>query len=162
MTARGPRAGWLAALMILAAAPPLHALDFKDGRWRIVIETETRGMAVKIPPKYQYEHCLTKKDFKPDLAPLHASCRTTDTATDDDEITWKFACRERGANVHGHGKLKFSGTRFTGTLNTISEHPKPLEVVQKLTGRYLRECRPEDKRAPGKATPKLRDYEETK
>ena len=105
MTARHPRARWLAALMILAAAPPLHALDFKDGRWRIVIETETRGMAVKIPPKYQYEHCLTKKDFKPDLAPLHASCRTTDTATDDDEITWKFACRERGANVHGHGKL---------------------------------------------------------
>jgi hypothetical protein len=148
---------------MICAATSAQALDFKDGRWRVVIETETRGMAVKIPPKYQYEHCLTKKDFKPDLAPLHASCRTTETETDDDEITWKFACRERGANVHGHGQLKFSGTRFTGALNTVSEHPQRIEVVQKLSGRYLGECRQADKRAPAAKPPaKLRDYEDTK
>lgn len=149
--------------LILAAATPLHALDFKDGHWRVVIETETRGMAVNIPPKYQYERCLAQKDLKPDLTPLHASCRTTDTVTDGDEITWKFACRERGANVHGHGRLKFSGTRFQGTLSTISEYPQRLEVIQKLSGRYLGACKPGNQRArPGKPPARLRDYDETK
>jgi hypothetical protein len=161
VTARLIGAGLAAALALAATSG--HALDFKDGRWRVIIETQTRGMAVKIPPKYQYEHCLTKRDFKPDFTPLHASCRTMDTVMEDDEITWKFACRERGANVHGHGNLRFSGTRFSGALNTVSEYPERLEVVQKLTGRYLGECRAADRRAPErKPAPKLRPYEETK
>jgi hypothetical protein len=156
-----PRSLLLGALG-LAVAAPLQALDFKDGRWRVVIETETRGMAVKIPPKYQYEHCLAQKDFKPDLTPLHASCRTTDTVTDDDGISWKFACRERGANVHGHGRLKFSGTRFHGILSTISEYPERFEVTQKLSGRYLGACRPGDPRTrPGKPPARLREYDAT-
>ncbi len=152
----------LPGVLALAVATPLNALDFKDGRWRVVIETETRGMALKIPPKYEYEHCLTQKDFKPDLTPLHAACRTTDTVTDGNEITWKFACRERGANVHGHGKLVFSGSRFRGTLSTISEYPQPFEVIQKLSGRYLRACQPQDRQKQPKPPVQLRDYEDTK
>ena len=131
----------------------------------MVIETETTGMAVKIPPKYQYEHCLTQHDFKTDLAPLHASCRTTDTVTDGDEITWKFACRQSGANVYGHGRLTFSGRRFQGLLSTVSEYPQRFEVVQKLSGRYLRECRPEDRRTqpqPDAPAQPMREYDETK
>jgi hypothetical protein len=152
----------LLVLSSLIAAAPAAALDFKDGRWRVIIETETRGMAVKVPPKYQYEHCLTKKDFKTDLAPLHASCRTTDTVTDEEQVTWKFACRESKSIVHGHGKLKFSGSRFEGTLTTISEHPQRLEVLQKLTGRYLGACNLKEKQAaPGKRAP-LQDYDAIK
>jgi hypothetical protein len=153
----------LPGALALAAPAPLHALDFEDGRWRVVIETNASGMAVKIPPKYQYEHCLTQRDFKTDLAPLHAACRTTDTVTDGDEITWKFACRQSGANVYGHGKLTFSGRRFQGTLSTVSEYPQRFEVVQKLSGRYLRACRPEDKRtAPGTLAAPMPEYDETK
>jgi hypothetical protein len=152
----------LPGLLALAVATPLNALDFKDGRWRVVIETETHGMAVKIPPKYEYEHCLTQRDFNPDLTPLHAACRTTDTVTDGNEITWKFACRERGANVHGHGKLVFSGSRFRGTLSTISEYPQQFEVIQKLSGRYLRACQPQERKSQPKPPVRLRDYEDTK
>lgn len=154
----------IAGFVFLASAAPLHALDFKDGRWRVTIETETRGsgMAGKVPPKYQYEHCLTQKDFKPDLMPLSSACRTTDAVTEGDEISWKFACRERGTNVHGHGKLIFSGTRFRGTLVTISEFPRQFEVLQKLSGRYLGTCRPQDYKAQPRPPVQLRDYDDVK
>jgi len=155
--------GLLFGGLVLGAVAPLQALDFKDGRWRVVIETESRGMAVKIPPKYQYEHCLTQKDFNPDLKPLHASCRTIDTVTQGDEITWNFACREQGANVHGHGRLKFSGLRFQGTLSTISEYPQHFEVIQTLNGRYLGVCKPgAHSTQPRKPPTQLPDYDETK
>ena len=154
------RLAWLFGLLILAASTSPHALDFNDGKWRVIIETETRGMAVKIPPKYQYEHCLTRKDFKPDLAPLHDSCKTTDTVTDGNETTWKFACKQSGANVYGNGRLKFAGNRFEGVINTVSENPQRLEVIQRLTGRRLGACDARDKQqAPTRKPPtQLPDY----
>lgn len=146
--------------LVLAGAAPLHAFDFRDGRWRITIETEQRGIASKMPSKYQYEHCLTQRSFKPDLTPLNAGCRITDSENDGDEVIWRFACRKQHTHVYGYARLEFAGTRFRGTLTTISESPHAFEIVQKLSGRYLGECRRDEPARPsGRPRAPMPDYD---
>lgn len=143
---------------------PLHALDFKDGRWLVTVTTEIRGMKVKPPPPYYYRRCFAQKDIQPHLAPSYAPCRAMDTEVKDDVMTWTLTCRDSGvAQMKGYGRMKFMGSRVEGMVTTISQYPEEMQVTQKISARRIGDCsKPVGTPLPNRAPRfELRDYDES-
>lgn len=147
----------------LLPSAPLQALNFNDGSWHVVVNTEITGMRVRPPPPYYYTRCFTRKSFQPHLAPPQSPCRATNTKTVNDVMTWTLSCADSVARMEGHGRMVFGGDKVTGVVTTISRYPADMQVVQKITAKRVGDCdlpgTPLDGKEP--LRPPMRDYRET-
>ncbi len=146
---------WLAA----AAPGPVHALDFKDGRWHVLVTTEIRGARVRVPGPLLYEHCFTRADIEPHLTSSNAPCRAVEVRRTDTEMSWRLQCREDAGEVKGQGRVKFRGDRLEGVVVTTLRHPEESRVTQRIQARRVGVCdMPGEalRRAPGVPLP---DYQ---
>lgn len=151
----------LAAIAVLSACAPAHALDFNDGNWYVTVNTEITGMPVRPPPPYYYTRCFTKRSFQPHLAPPQAPCRATDTRTVDNVMTWTLTCADSVAKMRGSGRMVFAGDRVTGVVTTISQYPAEMRVVQKITAKRVGACDlPGTPLEEKPLRPPLREYKE--
>jgi hypothetical protein len=145
-------------------AAPLHALNFNDGNWHVMVSTEITGMQVRPPPPYYYTRCFTRQSFQPHLAPPDAPCRATNLLTRKDVMTWTLTCADSVAQMQGSGRMVFAGDKVTGIVTTISQYPAEMRVIQKITAKRVGPCdtpgTPLDDKQP--LRPPLRDYQETR
>ena len=153
------RAALLAALVlpVAAAGDP----NFNDGVWRVDIATEMRGGGLKPAPPYHFQGCYSRDTLTQRLSAPGGPCRAVPTEARDEEMSWRLQCSPRVGEVNGRIHMKFLGDRLEGIVVTRTRYPEPLEVIQRISGRRIGDCRNEPPQAagsrPGRA---LRDYEE--
>lgn len=148
--------------ILFGSLGPAAALNFRDGRWHVTVVTEIRGMNMKPPGTYDYERCFSKEDLLPELAPPNAPCRALRMRETEDELTWRLLCNPSLGDFSGRGAMRFHGDRMEGQVNTFSSYPESMEVIQRLSGKRVGDCKPRPGKRIEPARPKsgLKDYEE--
>jgi hypothetical protein len=162
-----------AAAALLAAAlggwaGPCCAVDpnFRDGLWRVDVETEMRGGGLKPSPPYRYQACYSKQDITQRLTAPGGPCRAIPTEAREEEMSWRLQCSPKVGEVAGRIHMKFLGDRMEGTIVTRTSYPETMEVTQRIAGRRVGDCKTVARQpVPGAgASPRsvLKDYEEEK
>ncbi len=126
--------------VLLIGAGAAHAINFKDGRWHVLVTTEIRGARMSTPKPLLYEQCFTKDSIEPHLTSPNAPCRAVELKKSEREMTWRLQCVEETGGVKGEGRIRFMGDRIDGAVVTRLQHPDRVQVVQRVQGRRVGVC----------------------
>ena len=145
---------------------PAVDINFHDGLWRVEVSTEMHGFGMKPAPPYRYQACYSKQDITERLVPRGSPCRAIPYEVNGDERSWRLQCSPKMGEVNGTIRMKFEGDRMAGTVATRTGYPESMEVIQRISGERVGDCKNVARRpVPGAAPqtrPPLPDYDPTK
>lgn len=129
-------AGILVVLLFLGTVDAGYAADltFKAGLWEITVTPEKSEVPMQ---PFKLTLCLTKENVLPYPPSGFQDCKITRMEVHGSRVVWEWACDSEEGPAFVGGEMLFEGERLTGFLKIREED---LEVVQKLSGRWLRKC----------------------
>ncbi len=111
-------------------------LNFKEGLWELTLVMEMPGMPMPMPPQ-TFTHCLTRDNSLPTPPEGFQECKVSKMEVKGSRIIWEWACDTGEGPAAVGGEMEYQGDRLIGFLRVRQED---MEVVQKLSGKWLREC----------------------
>lgn len=115
-----------------------HAADvnLKEGLWELTLVMEMPGMPIAMPPQ-KFTQCLTQDNSLPTPPEGFRECRVSRMEVQGSRVFWEWVCDTGEGPATVGGEMNYQGDKMTGVLKVRQEE---MEVVQKLSGRWLREC----------------------
>lgn len=107
-----------------------------EGQWEMTIETEMKGMPMKMPPTI-FTQCITKQDPVPQSQQPGQQCAAKDVVTDGNTVTWTIECDTPGGKSTGKGKVTYDKDSMQGSM-TMSV--QGMEMTTRFKGRRLGPC----------------------
>lgn len=110
--------------------------NFKEGLWELTLVMEMPGMPMAMPPQ-KFTQCLTRDGALPTPPEGFQECRVSRMEVQGSKVVWEWVCDTGEGPATVGGEMHYQGDKMTGVLKVRQEE---MEVVQKLSGRWLREC----------------------
>ncbi len=90
------------------------------------------------PPPVVYSSCITKEDFIPEQKMDKNKCKMLENVVTSDSVAWKIECTESGVTAVTTGKIVYSSTTAKGEIKVVTQG---MEMISKLTGKYIGKCK---------------------
>lgn len=125
-------------LLVLGMGVGGHAADlnFKEDLWELTLIMEMPGIPIALPPQ-TFTQCLTRDRSLPTPSEGFRECQVSRMEVQDSRVTWEWVCDTGEGPAAVGGEMEYQGDRLSGLLRVRQED---MEVVQKLSGTWLREC----------------------
>ena len=111
--------------------------NMKDGLWEITIEIEMPGMPMKMPAM-THTQCITSENAVPDSSQPGQECKIIENHVDGDTVTWRMECNTPEGKAEAAGEITYTDDTFKGT---IKMNMQGMEMLQKLSGKRIGECK---------------------
>lgn len=149
--------------VLLCAALPLAAQDFKEGEWEFKTKMSVPGLpsmegfqlpeGIELPEGMQMprfgsdgmqvvnKHCVTRESLVPPASQEQQECKVLDQQISGGRVRWHVECETDQGKAIGIGQGQYSGTRMHATMQVqgnIQGLPVTSNVVTE--GRYIGAC----------------------
>jgi len=116
--------------------------ELKEGMWEFTMQAEMKGMPQKMPPT-KYRHCVTKSDPVPKNQSKNYDCKTVAQKMIGNTINYTIECKGPEGTMTSTGNHTYTGTAMDGASTTVMKlkGQQPMEVKNKMTGKYLGPCK---------------------
>lgn len=149
-------------VVLLFAALPLAAEDFKEGEWEFNTRMTVPGLpsmegfqlpeGIELPEGFemptfgregmqmQSKHCITRASLVPPAGP-DQQCRVLDQNISGGRVSWKVECDTPEGRAVGVGEGQYSGTRMNATMQ-VQGSVQGLALTSKVVtdGHYVGVC----------------------
>jgi hypothetical protein len=133
----------LALCAVIFSVTASFGLDMNEGDWKVTMTTTMQGMPFQMPPQtYTMTQCVTKEDLAP-LDKNKKDCVIKDQKINGNTFSWKVVCEDDSAKTEGNGQITYSGSTYSGTINTSMTDKREgmsITMLTRLNGQYLGPC----------------------
>lgn len=131
----------LAGAAVMVTAPPVGALELREGKWRVT--TTTQSPLSPRPETHTNEECVRGGDFNPAAKMSEGSeCRVLDSQNEADSLRWKMECFGEGMPaMNGEGWFETSGDAARGEMTMkVTFNDQTFEMKNTWEGQYQGPC----------------------
>ncbi|MCS7205593.1 MAG: DUF3617 domain-containing protein [Leptospiraceae bacterium] len=116
---------------------PQIQTSFKEGLWEFQVRAEVVGMQ-GMSQEVKFEDCLKKEDYVPNNPEFTKFCKITKQSFDGKTAEWEAECNFAGMRSQFSGKAVYSENSMEGEMVMQMDQQK---VIQKMSGKYIGECK---------------------
>lgn len=149
--------------LLLTVTFGAQAEGIREGRWTYTMTMEMPNMpampkvdASKLPPgmalpqmgaggmTMNFEQCVTRADLVPRNEQSGEHCKITRMDRRGNTVEWTSVCDSPHGKMNATGTATYSGGTMTSTTHVTGKDRSgaPIEMTQKIDGRYLGPCTP--------------------
>jgi len=128
----------LVSLFFFACKSKPSGPNMKEGKWEIIVKTETTGkMSFQMPPQI-FTQCITKDKAIPQKVEPDQDCKITKSTIIGDAVSWTVECKTPEGPVISEGTVTYKGEYFDGVVKM--KH-FGMDITQYMNGKWIGDCK---------------------